>query len=129
MNVDDLRRELQDDATLKALEDEARIRHRRRLHAFAGAVTFFALLFLAGLPDSLLPANLLVNALISAGAGLPLGYLISRFNAGPVKGALISAAFFLVLGAILAGGAQAVLWGALGLLPGALIGWHVELDT
>lgn len=120
--------EVELDLARRDLEGKARIRRLRRLHAFVGATTFFLLQLLVGLPDSLLPSNLIVNAVVSAALGAPIGYLISRWRAGPLKGALISAGVFALLGLVLAGPLQAFVWATCGLLPGCLIGYHVEMD-
>lgn len=126
-----------DAAVMADLAEKDRLKRRRLAHAFAGAATFFGVLTLFGLPGSLMPTALLTNVLVGAVVGSPIGWLISRWNAGPLRGALISAGtLFLVRAAIgwIAGEGSAV-WlpafvaGLGGLVPGALIGYHVELDT
>ena len=129
-------RDAKDDALVRDAEGALRVKRLRRLHAVVGAMTLFALNLLVGLPQSLLPAALVQNAVLSSLFGLPIGWLISRRRGGAIQGALISAAAFVVVRLIiglvegLGPGAyvQAVVWGACGLLPGALIGVHVEMD-
>jgi hypothetical protein len=99
-------------------------------------MTFFAINLLLGLPHSLHPSALVQNAVVSALFGLPIGWVISWRRGGPIQGALISAAAFVVVRLVLglieglgpAAYVQAVVWGVCGLLPGALIGIHVEMD-
>lgn len=130
-----LAREAQEDRLLRAVRDENRIRHLRRTHAVVGAMTFFLLNLLLGLPGSLAPANLAGNAVGSLLFGLPIGYLISRWRAGPVQGALISAGVF-VAARLLIGWVSgergtfigALGWGLAGALPGFCIGFHVSSD-
>lgn len=121
-----------DDATEEAVKRERdsddRVRRLRRTHAGVGAMTFFLLQLLVGLPDSLMPGALLTGAIGSTIVGLPIGYLISRFRAGGIGGALISAAAFMVLGLVLGAGSRTLMWGLIGILPGALIGIHVTMD-
>ncbi len=128
--------ELRDDLLLREVEGALRTRRIRRLHALTGAMTFFLLNLLLGLPQSLAPGALIANAVTSAVFGLPIGWLISRRRGGVVQGALLSAGTFIAVRFLLGllGGAgaaalgPALLWGLSGLLPGALIGLHVELD-
>lgn len=125
-----------DDALLRDAEGALRVKRLRRLHAAVGAMTFFAINLLLGLPHSLLPIQLCENAVVSAVFGLPIGWLISRRRGGALQGALISAAAFvgvrLLIGLLDGLGpaayVQAFVWGFCGLLPGALIGIHVEMD-
>lgn len=126
----------EDERILRGARNEARLRSLRRMHAVVGAMTFFLLNLLLGLPGSLLPGDMVANAIGSALFGLPIGYLISRWRAGPYKGALISAAVFILvrLGIGLASGERgatvgALLWGFSGALPGFLIGFHVDQDS
>ena len=126
----------EDERILREVHGRARVRRMRGLHAVVGAMTFFLLNLLLGLPGSLLPGDLLANAVGSALFGLPIGYLISRWRAGPVKGALISAGVFILVRLLvgLASGergalAGALIWGFAGALPGFLIGFHVDQDS
>ena len=124
-----------DDAIVRELAEKDRLKRRRIGHAITGVLTFFLINLLFGLPGSLHPANLLSNAIVSAIFGAPIGYLISRFNAGPMKGAMISSGTFLAVLAVLSlissdkpgavGFIAAVLAGA---MPGYLIGFHVRSD-
>lgn len=130
-----LAQEAEDERTLRALRDERRIRYTRRMHAVVGAMTFFILNLLLGLPGSLAPSDLLANAVGSALFGLPIGYLISRRRAGPAQGALISAGVFIAVRLLigLVSGESgtfiwAVAWGFAGALPGFFIGFHVSQD-
>lgn len=128
--------DLRDDVLLREAEGALRTRRIRRLHALTGAMTFFILNLLLGLPQSLAPGPLFVNAITSTIFGLPIGWIISWRRGGALQGALLSAGTFigvrLLLG-ILGGAGEgalgpALLWGLTGLLPGALIGLHVEMD-
>ncbi len=114
---------------------------RLRSHAIAGALTFFLLSFILGLPMSLMLENLLWNVALSATFGLPIGYLISLRGGGLVQGAALSAIAFtvmhaigqlpmVVLGQTMAGALiVGIKWSLLaGALPGGLIGLHVEMD-
>ena len=124
----------------RELRDRDRVRRIRKGHALTGFITFFVINFLLGLPYSLSPVNLFLNLLTSAIFGLPIGYVISLYRGGIVRGALISAGAFIVVRLILGGvdifrGAPAgavifgaFLWGIAGVLPGAIIGLHVESD-
>jgi hypothetical protein len=130
----------QEERAKRELRDRDRIRTLRKGHALTGFLTFFAINFLLGLPYSLSPVNLFLNLLTSAVFGLPIGYVISHYRGGMVRGALIAAGAFIVVRLILGGvdifrGAPAgavilgaFLWGIAGVLPGAIIGLHVESD-
>jgi hypothetical protein len=138
--LDDFR----DEALLEKTQGDldARARRKRRLqgHALTGALTFFVLGILLGLPMSLRPGELLFNALISVVLGAPLGFAISWFNAGRLKGALISMGGFFILMVIegLIRNDPGVSFNGLlgasflrcppGALPGWIIGLHVEVD-
>ena len=129
----------EDEAKEKAWEE----RRRKRLkgHAVTGVLTFAILNILLGLPGSLHPLRLVVILVFSAVFGLPLGYLISLWGGGLMKGAVISSGVFVLLRIILSVPAlfqsgspvivlfYAVLGGVVaGAIPGAIIGWHVDLD-
>lgn len=130
-----LKQAADDERLLREARAARRLRSLRRMHAGVGAAIFFILNLLLGLPASLAPSALLANALGSAIFGLPIGYLISRWRAGPYKGALISAGVF-ILARLLIGLASgdrgafvgAFFWGLSGALPGFLIGFHVDQD-
>lgn len=124
-----------DDAILRELAEKDRLKRRRIGHAITGILTFFLLNLLFGLPGSLHPSNLLSNAIGSAIVGAPIGYLISRFNAGPMKGAMISSGAFLAILVVLSlvSGERIGAFGLLaavmaGAAPGYLIGFHVQSD-
>lgn len=117
-----------------------RLRSRRKSHAVTGLIAFFAINFLVGLPVSLLPHNLILNLVVSAVFGLPIGYLISISGGGALRGGLISMAALMaariILGIpdllndvpfndVVASGCG---FGLLGLIPGILIGVHVSID-
>ena len=133
--------DLADETILKNLEDAQRLKRRRMTHALTGAATFFLVNLLTGLPGSLGPGTLVLNAITSLGFGLPIGYIISRMGGGVVRGAAISGATFICARLVLAvpalvrgeGGFEvllpAILWGIMGVIPGALIGMHVETDN
>lgn len=133
-----------DELKLKEAQKEldSRDRRRRRLkgHAVTGAITFFLLTLLLGLPSSLLLSSLIVNVVTSLVFGLPIGFLISWLGGGRFRGALISMAVFFLVQVLVAIPAMlrgvpvgAVLLGALlpcplGGFPGFIIGMHVEVD-
>jgi predicted nucleic acid-binding Zn ribbon protein len=91
-----------------------RARERRRNHAITG---------------------MLLIALQAVILGAPLGWLVSAAGGGLLIGAAIGAGFSLVLaliGWVFGSGSllSAVLIGmGSGLLPGAIMGWHVEHDS
>lgn len=126
-----------DDRIVRELEGRRRLRSLRKMHAVVGAATFFLLNLLLGLPGSLLPGDLVANATGSALFGLPIGYLISRWRAGPYKGALISAGVFVAVRIVIGlvngeGGLIGIgllVWAFAGALPGFLIGFHVDQDS
>ncbi len=132
--------EMREEQANRELRDRARVKFVRRSHALTGAITFFLINLLVGLPGSLHPWNLVLNLVVSAVFGLPIGYLISVRRGGVFQGALISAGAFilvrLLIGAVEilrgadAGGVLlgAFAWGVAGVLPGAIIGLHVESD-
>lgn len=108
-------------------------RSRHRNHAITGILTFALLSILLGLPESLSPLSLLKILAASTLMGAPIGYLISRVGGNWKKGALISSLAFTVLFLILSGGEGSLLSnlgvGAfVGFVPGAIIGWHVEMS-
>ncbi|MFM2090667.1 MAG: hypothetical protein RLZZ127_1156 [Planctomycetota bacterium] len=121
-----------------AAETARRIRASRRLrgHLIAGVLLCFGLPTLFGLPFSLLPASLVANLVFGVVFGLPLAWMVSRMARTTLGGALIGCglgvalctvqtAFMQVpfsLGTVLAGLAT-------GILPGAIMGWHVEHDA
>jgi predicted nucleic acid-binding Zn ribbon protein len=123
------------DAAVEA-EDSWRVRarERRRNHAITGMLLIAILQLLFGLPHSLFPTSLLLIAVQSVLIGAPLGWLVSVAGGGVPSGAAIGAGFGLILaviGGIFGGGsvlAAGLLGFASGLLPGAIMGWHVEHD-
>ena len=134
--LDELKKEKEQREKAK---DEWR-RQRLKGHAITGALTFSILNILFGLPSSLLPLNLLATVAFSTVVGLPIGYLISSRGGGVLKGACMSAGAFALMRLIISvpdlmssGDVGAILFRALsvgvlmGAIPGAIIGWHVEL--
>ena len=120
-------------------EEKHRMLRRRRLksHAVTGAITFFVLITMFGLPTSLLPGEILINLILSTAVGMPVGFLISRYGGGMGRGALISGGalvLIVVVRVLWAGsfGVGTVPWlivfFALGAIPGIFIGYHVTLD-
>lgn len=109
-----------------------RERNRRRSHMITGAILCFGLPTLLGLPLSLLPLVLLENLLFGIVFGVPLGWLVSRFADSAWSGALIGCGvgvvYVIVTGVILGTGTSLMSGLALGLLPGAIMGFHVEQD-
>jgi hypothetical protein len=138
--LDRHREEAQVEAAKQEIETVARRRRRLKSHAITGAITFFLLSLLLGLPLSLRISALLVNLFTSMLFGIPAGFLISWLHAGRMKGAFICMGVFFVLEVIMglvtreAGDAlRDVMAGALirspaGALPGWIIGLHVEVD-
>jgi hypothetical protein len=113
-----------------------RLAHRLRSHALAGFILCFALRTVFGLPGSLLPGELFGNLLGAIIFGIPLGYLVSRSGGGVAKGAAIGCVIGIAYAFCVLSwygfhhvGLFAIASGiSSGLLPGALIGWHVDLD-
>ena len=118
-----------------------RIRSRRKSHAVTGFVIFFVMNFIMALPGSFHPITILLNLIVSAVFGLPIGYLISVMRGGMYRGMAISMGTFMLARIILGipeliGGAlfSEILTGALylgfvGVIPGLIIGIHVEIDN
>jgi len=146
---DDKLAELRREYAAREAEGERKAKEYRRYkmkeHGITGIITFFILNTLVGLPGSLLPWQLLFNAVLSAIFGFPVGYLISRWGGGIGRGILISSGFFALL--LLVVSAPSVLSGNLtlnvfglwigitllkglimGIIPGAIIGYHVKLS-
>ncbi len=131
----------EEEEALRSLREGERLKDRRKAHACTGAITFLLLNLLVGLPSSLLPWNLVLNALTSMVFGLPVGWLISRLGGGPWRGAFISMATFIaarivlglpsLLGSGTMGGVlfAAAIWGLGGVIPGLIIGYHVKDDA
>lgn len=119
-------------------EQARRLRAKRRLqgHLLTGAILCFALPTLIGLPFSLRPLQLASNLLFGAVFGVPLGYLVSAYARTAVGGALIGCGVGLVycaVGMLLVGmpfSITALLAGMIiiGVVPGAIMGWHVGMD-
>ncbi len=138
--LDDHREEMQLDLAKRDLEAGARRKSRLMAHAVTGAITFFLLNLLLGLPMSLTLSVLATNAVTSVLLGMPIGYLISWFAAGRMRGALISMGVFFILQLIVGLAAReagdtfrGVIAGAAlrcpaGAIPGWIIGMHVEVD-
>ena len=138
--LDEHREEAQLEKAKRDLDTASRRKGRLKAHAITGAITFFLLGLLLGLPTSLRPTALVVNAVTSVLFGAPLGFLISWFSAGRIQGALIAMGGFFVILVIVGlfthdpeASWQSVLGGAFircpaGALPGWIIGLHVEVD-
>ena len=146
---DDKLAELRREYAVKEAERERKSKEYRRYkmrdHGITGIITFFILNLLIGLPGSLFPLQLLLNAVLSAIFGFPVGYLISRWGGGIGRGVLISSGFFALL--LLVTSAPSffsgnITWNVfglwigitllkgliLGIIPGAIIGYHVHLS-
>ncbi len=114
---------------------EWRERNRRRGHMITGAILCFGLPTVFGLPSSLAPSDLLANALFGLAFGVPLGYLVSRYATtmigGAFVGCLIGIAYCTAI-VLFTGGhvtVIAVLMGiSTGIIPGGIMGYHVEND-
>ena len=112
-----------------------RARERRGSHALTGILLIAILLLVLGLPCSLFPSSLLLIAIQAVVIGGPLGWLVSAAGGGLLTGAAIGAGGGVVLavvGGLFGSGPllSAVLAGfGSGLVPGAIMGWHVEHDT
>lgn len=117
---------------------KARRERKLKVHTVAGMLIFFVLNIFFGSPSVFEPLNMFITFVMSAIFGLPLGFLISLVGGGMPRGALVSSVAFTLVWAllILLGVAEAehfllesLVAGALfGAIPGALIGWHVNLD-
>lgn len=119
-----------------------RQRDKRNSHAITGALTFAVLAIALDFPNSLAPLKLLVILPFSAIFGLPLGYFISMRGGGAVQGALLASGAFALLWLTISLPAilqssdpflivlNDIFFGLLcGLLPGAIIGFHVQADN
>jgi len=122
-------------ANVRSVRDAAEARHDRARqrrwigHGVVGIVTVLAISTLFS------PLDLLWNALGALLTGFPMGYLISRLQAGRMRGtligALVCAAVFQVLVLVQGGGltVMSLLAGLFsGAVPGFIIGMHCELD-
>jgi hypothetical protein len=123
-------------------EVRVRVRERCLQHGWAGAGIVLGLTTLFGLPRSLLPLTLLLNAFYALLFGFPLGFLASYGRVGRFRGALLGAAmggaFGLVAVAVHALGPRAIdlrtailevgVSAILGIFCGGLVGFHVESD-
>ncbi|MEW6743508.1 MAG: hypothetical protein AB1486_12195 [Planctomycetota bacterium] len=139
------RPELLQDKHQERLEQEASARRRRtrelRGYAITGALTFSVLSGLLSLIGGVGHLGWERTLIVGFIVGLPIGYLVGRLGGGPVKGAVISSLAFaglevtLVTPGLMDGSLHgsdllvAVLSGvAVGIVPGAIIGWHVEMN-
>ena len=108
---------------------------RNRGHMLTGAILCVALPTLMGLPISLLPSQLLANLVFGVLFGVPLGWAVSRFASsmlgGAAIGALVGIAYVGTWSLLAEGGlglSEVLVGIATGLLPGAIMGWHVAQD-
>ena len=106
-------------------------------HGVTGVLLFLGASILFGLPESLAPTSLFRTVPLSVLFGFPLGYTVSRAGGGVVRGAMIGAGFGVVLAvftAVLRGAESgtlisgAIFGVGILLVPGAILGWHVEAD-
>jgi len=112
-----------------------RQRNRLRSHMITGAILCFGLPTVFGFPSSLLPTQLLINVIFGVVFGVPLGYLVSKYASSVVGGAAIGCCVGIVYTAL-----QMLIfyhdlsWIAIligigtGIVPGGIMGWHVEQD-
>lgn len=112
-----------------------RDKQRFKNHMITGAILCFGLPTLFGLPMSILPVELLYNALFGILFGVPLGYCVSRFAdslwGGAIIGCGVGIAYCAVTSLCFGGTVDitSILFGiGTGLIPGAIMGLHVELD-
>lgn len=112
-------------------------RHRDRMRGnmITGAILCFGLPTLFGIPLSLLPGALIQNLIFGVVFGVPLGYLVNTYARSVAGGAAIGCAIGVVYcGLIMLLFTHQVDMGAIflgvmtGLLPGAIMGWHVALE-
>jgi len=112
-----------------------RLRNRLRGHMLTGAILCFGLPTVFGLPSSLFPTQLLINAVFGIAFGVPLGLLVSKYANSITGGAAIGCGIGIVYAAL-----QMLIfnhqlsWMAIlvgigtGIVPGGIMGWHVEQD-
>ncbi len=114
---------------------DIRLRRRWLGHGIAGMVIVFVLQVLFDIGSLVSPTALLGNVIIAVLVGFPMGYVISRLNAGRFKGILIGGATTTVILSLV----TLVMIGQLttvgliaafisGAIPGFLIGFHCEND-
>ncbi len=123
----------------KEREFKARLWRRWLGHGVTGIILCFGINLVGGLPGSIHPLSLILNAMGATVFGFPLGFCVSRFNAGLFKGVLIGALFggfymlpLVLIVAVAGGGGFGMFVFVLGMLsgviPGGLLGWHVDMD-
>ena len=128
----------------RELADSKRIRARRKSHAITGGITLLIFLFVLDFVtldfiNMLNPVSLIFKVVAAAIFGLPTGYLISVRGGGMWRGALTAAGVFLIVGILLGLPSlsersfgsilgPAIILGFMGLVPGAVIGMHVDTD-
>lgn len=118
-------------------EHSSRIRDRERplRYALTCVLVMLIVQVVFRLPQSLSSITLRSIAFQALLLGTPLGWLVSVAGGGLMTGAAIGAGFGVVLAIIVGifGDASlqsaAVLGISSGLLPGAIMGWHMEQDT
>jgi len=112
-------------------------RRKKRLkeHTVTGVILCFGLPTLFGLPSSLLPDRIFFNLVFGFVFGIPLGYLVSKYAESMIGGAAIGCVIgivYCVITMIILGGSAtilSVLLGiSIGIVPGGIMGWHVEMD-
>ncbi len=113
-----------------------RAKRRLRSHMLTGFILCFVLPTLIGLPSSLFPKEIFFNLITGALFGVPLGYFVSKYARTTLGGAAIGCGIGIVycivvmfisgspvtMGAVLMGVGT-------GILPGAIMGMHVSMDS
>lgn len=143
---EEVRARAQDPALLRERERQFRRRVWRRwlLHGVSGVVLFFLVrsaftILLGGMATALQPAQVIWTVIPAVIFGFPLGFTVSRLNAGLFKGGLIGMVFGALfaapplLAAMMAGDplgyVHLAVGAGVGVLTGALMGFHVDMDN
>jgi len=121
---------------------ESRFQGKKKTHGIVAAIIFFVVQIALGIPRSLYPLNFLIIAIFSVVVGYPVGYFVSSYGGNKATGALTSGVACALLNLILSipmllhGGEFGIALSlvaignsfVVGLLPGYLIGYHIQLD-
>jgi hypothetical protein len=142
-NVDREQRCVQCGASLIGITDEQnkqsvrrmRCRNRLRGNMVTGFIICFGLQTFFGIPESVLPGSIILNAIFAAIFGIPLGYLVTSYAKSVVGGAAIGCGIGIVYAAVIAlvvthhfTGSAVIIGISTGLIPGAIMGLHVAME-
>jgi hypothetical protein len=109
---------------------------RYRDPAMTGAMAWFFVTFLAGLPGVLWPWRLLMVVVVSALIGAVMGIVIRLAGGGIWRGAVVSIICFVAENSFFPGllcggwvGAVKPLWPVVALFPGMIVGAHMSMRS